>query len=147
MILTMLDRFLPGTERDLSGMVEVMTQAVTEYPLAAVAEACRCFMDGEVARENRFVPNAVELVTEVRRHLPPPPRDRNDIRDMRNLTIVPIGKPMPAGMQPAGMLSVDFGHGKIDLSRMSFTEQLKVLENKGLPKRVVAAPAMKRIGA
>lgn len=99
----MLERFLMDQRRDVSGEIGVLLRSVAEYPASAVIAACNAFKHGEIARDHRFPPNAVEFVIQVKRFLPPEPIDPE------------IGK-------YTGQIDADYGHGRIDMRRMTRAE-------------------------
>ncbi len=130
-ILDMLERFLMGRPQDIKAPLAVLLKAAAPYPLVAVAEACRAFSEAEVPRNNAFLLNAVEFVGEIKRHLPAV-HDPEDFRDMRNL--VAYRGELPPGMVPAGIVNVDFGAGKIDMTKLTFAEQERTLKTQKRPK-------------
>lgn len=146
-IISMLERFLMGQTRDISGPLGILLRSVEEYPLAAVVGACRAYAGGEVAgHNNSFVPNAVQFIVEVKRHVPLGVWDRSDLTDIRNLRPYPIGGLPPPGTVPLGPVSVDFGYGKIDMTKLTPKEQEAVFRNKRLPRGDSAVPRLKRMG-
>ncbi len=141
-ILEMLERFLVGRQSDINTLMSGFLGVAEEHSLAAVTEACYQYREGLVPGQNlNYYPNLVQFAAECRRHAGRAPIDPTDNRDMRQLVIYPQGGKPPPGTRPAGMLSIDFGHGKIDLSRMTHEQQEEVLRSKG--RNRLAGPAGK----
>ena len=137
-ILDMLERFLMGRPQDIKDPLAILLKAAHPYPLEAVAEACRAFSAAEVPRNNAFMINAVEFVGEIKRHLPAV-HDPEDWTDMRNL--VAYRGELPEGMVPAGIVNVDFGAGRIDMLKLSASEQIETLKSQRPPKRRIGYSA------
>jgi hypothetical protein len=149
LVLNMLEGWA-SSQNLTEGALRVFFAVVGPYPLVSVRVACLAFAAGEVeGRNNAYPPSSAELGAEVRRHLPADARDPNDSTDMRNLIAYPIGGKPPEGKVPAGLVSIDFGRGKIDLSRMTHAEQEATLRKQDAPERIrhdtIQRPALKRM--
>lgn len=116
---------------------------VAERSLEAVAMACRRLSAGEVPGVNIDFPPAAARLAEQARVFDEIIARRD--KPTQELVIVPIGAPMPEGMVPAGLLTVDFGHGRIDMRNRSHAEQEEILQNKGLPAGKTMLPGLKRM--
>lgn len=99
----MLERFLMDPKRDISGPLGVLLRSVQDCPAEAVISACEAFKSGELQRDHRFHPNAVEFMVQVKRFLPPEPDD-------------------PETGKYTGQIDADYGHGRIDMRRMTRAE-------------------------
>lgn len=136
----------PGSAASVTEFtVDAYLIAVEDIETEYVASACRSFLKGE---PRQYAPSASELATRAKLLMPPAPPDPHDMADMRNLTIVRQGMPIPAGLEPAGQVSVDFGHGRVSLLKLSYSEQEAVFAAKRLPKGkdMVKVRSMRRAG-
>lgn len=101
-------------------------RATEEFPLDAVRAACGEFMGARVARNNAFMPNAVEVVEQVRRFVRPAsgglPGD---------VIAVPIGAAYPPGYVSIGPREVDFGHGAVRMDHLYPRQKAVVLRMRG----------------
>jgi hypothetical protein len=124
--------------------VTAIAEATEGYCLEAVEKAAARFIAGEVERDNhRMPPSAAEIIPVVRMlHAAIEVRDADPDDDPSpRLVTYPIGAKPPPGTVPLGPIKVDFGHGSIDMSRMSPAEKDRVLRDGGVrriePGRVV----------
>lgn len=145
----MIEIMLAGFPASASGLTkhspEAYWMAVEQFPLKPIMDACRYFLRPGV---RAFAPSAQELAHVVEMMTPREP-DPDDPSDMRNLTSYPQGQPVPAGKVAAGMLMLDYGHGRIDVSRMEPSEIDAVMKSGGRTgdgKRQIPMPTMRKIG-
>lgn len=163
LIIKMLDTF-PAAANLGSESVLALARSTEGYSLEAVHLACLRFANGDVpGRDNpRMPPSASELVPQVkmidagikvrdgvRPELPPAPEGFR--RLPTGEIVVPIGVDIPEGFEPAGDVSVDFGHGNIDLRGKTRAEKEEIYRQGGLPpiKRIEGArplPRLQRMG-
>lgn len=120
LILDMLERFSPGQTRDIRPMLAVLCRSVEDLPLEAVAMGCDRFKSGVLPRNHAFAPNAVELVAEVTKWLPPEPR-------------IPLFN---------GLLSTNWGMGDVDLRGLTREQQERV---ESLPKTATGMREMRQL--
>lgn len=70
--------------------------------------------------------------------------------EREQLVIYPIGEEPPPPLVPLGPLKVDFGHGVIDMTKMSPAEKEAVILHSGLPptegERLGVMPRLRRLG-
>lgn len=145
----MIKVMLSGFPASASGLTEMSPEAywmaVEGFPLQAIKDACQYFLRPGA---RAFAPSASELAAVVQMMTPSEP-DPDDATDMRNLTGYPIGELPPPGMVPAGQVSIDYGHGRIDMLRLSHEEQERVFKTHRAPERIAAGtarPKIKRMG-
>lgn len=106
--------------------------ALDGYSIEAIERSVNQFIRGDVAtHDGRFAPSAAELSRNVRQW-----DDAIKVRDE------------PRQPLASGILSVDFGKGRIDMTKLTLAEQEEVLRTKEAP-RVSLGPGelrLKRLG-
>jgi hypothetical protein len=129
-------------------VVGAYLEAVAGYRVGALAHAVKRFSIGDVdGHNNAFPPSGAQLAQQTRLF--------DEV--MQSLEAAPgpklvsyrIGEEPPAGAVPLGPLSVDFGKGVIDMSKMTPAEKDLVFKHKGLPPADGALPfqpTLKKMG-
>lgn len=109
--------------------------AVSDCTLLGVQRACEGFLKGNVIDfNNDFAPTGPRLAEEARKwDEAKAAMDRLVSADRPKLVTYPMGSLPPPPMVPAGLMSIDFGDGTIDMSKLSHAEQEEVLRLKGRP--------------
>lgn len=136
MIVGLLGGFPSSQSQITEAVVSSYLMAVEDYSIEALRTACKRFLSGDVpGHNNSYVPNAPELAAQTRMFeslLHPVPAVET--------VHYGIGTLPPPGYEPLGPLSVDFGHGPIDMRHMSAAEKDEIFRNKGVSK-----PALKLV--
>lgn len=147
--LKMIRTMLAGFPSSASGITELTPaaylMALEGYSNQAVADACKYFL----RPSSRTYPPPANELAQIAEMMSGGAHDPDDATDMRNLTGYPIGELPPPGMVPAGQVSIDYGHGRIDMRRLSHEEQERVFKTHRAPERIAADPArpnIKRMG-
>lgn len=104
--------------------VKTYLDALEGYSLEAVERSVRQFITGKVqTHDGRFAPSTAELA-------------RNVAQWQDAIRIVEEARnPQPLA---SGILSVDFGRGPIDMTRLTFAEQEEVLRTGWAPGKSIA---------
>lgn len=144
MIATLLAGFPSSSVTEYT--VDAYLIAVEDIPSEVLGLAVRSYLKEMPARD--YAPNADKLQERCRAFMTAD-RDPTNVRDMRNLVTYPIGGSPPDGMVPAGILSIDFGdrRGRINMARLSHTEQERVMHGASPPKTITvgAVPKLQRM--
>lgn len=138
---TMLAGF-PGQSNITAATVMAYLLAVEHCSDEAIASACMAYLRHQVAdHDYQFAPTAAQLGHTASMFEP-----READPDLGDLIAYPIGADVPEGAVPLGPTSVDFGYGRIDMSRMSHAEKEETMRTKRLPGWA-SRPRIKRISA
>lgn len=122
-LLTTLGGFPFLAGRMDRALIDAYLAALSEFSAEAVALACRRFSDCDVPGwDPSRPPSAAQIVQQARLFT-----NLAEYKERPRLVAVPIGKPLPDGMRTLGPLSVNFGHGNIDMSGMTPDEKEEVL--------------------
>ena len=134
MVLRLFQRFPSLASKDQSSinmLVSGYTDGLAEYSVEAVTRACRDFAQGAVEGYNiEYPPTGPQMAARARLwHQALRPKE--DSPRLYN-----------------GLLSVDFGDGRIDLRGMTAEQQDAVLRNKGIPAQIAAGvtPKLHKLG-
>lgn len=126
----MLSGWVNTQSKITAATVKAYLQAVLDQPLDALREACREFGSGTLARDHGFPPSAAELADRTRfvagilARCKPKPEDE--------MVTYRLGEEPPPGFIALGPVTVDFGHGPIDMRDMHPREKQEVIARKGL---------------
>lgn len=116
--------------------------AVAECSIEAVKLACHDFASGRVeGRDKRWVPSGAEFAERVRLMDKAIARRDGTAPAIEETKVYRIGESPPAGYVPLGPVSVDFGHGRIDMKALSHKDKEYVLQHQRMPE-----PETKRVG-
>lgn len=113
--------------------IDAYVKALEPYSAKAVRQAVDRLVDGQVQRNNEFMPMAPEVAIQARMFHEIEQRLTGDPAE--KLVSYPIGAPVPEGYVPLGPLEVDAGHGKIDLRGLNHKDKEYVLTHHRLPPR------------
>lgn len=103
--------------------------ALEGYTVEAIARSVEQFISGRVEKhDGRFAPSTAELVRNVRQW------------DEAIKVVEEARNPRPLA---SGLLSVDFGAGRIDMTKLSLAEQDEVLRTKRLPQASIGPSGLR----
>lgn len=147
-ILTLLEGYRSSQVTD--EFIEACCRAAEPYSVEAVARACQRFADGDVPGHNSaFLFHAAQLAEQCRFF--------DDMLSRQadageQLVSYPIGALPPPGTVPLGPLDADFGHGRINMRKLSPADKEFVMTNGRLPPQRIgtdrpqlALPSLKRM--
>lgn len=130
------------------GQLDAMVEATAGCSLEALQRSVGQFMAGLVEEHNNAkMPSGGQLAANARQWdyaLSTVDADRP------RLVSYPMGSLPPKPMVPGGMISIDFGKGPIDMTRLTYAEQQEVMKTKTAPTRLIAGrveqPKLQRMG-
>jgi len=137
--------------------VDSYLAAVDGASLSAVMYACQNWSKRERVNP-AFPPSATELAAvaetfdamvasvEERRARSAIPSPDGYPRIGGGAIAVPSGMAMPAGYEPAGIVSMDWGHGRIDMRHMTAKQRDWVIHHRRLPATAEEVEAFERHG-
>jgi hypothetical protein len=142
---TLFSAFPTSQKGELAQIARTYLHAVQPYSIDAIESAVGEFVSGTVPEhDGKFVPTTAQLARRV--------RHREEIQTLlhgrKGSNVIPyrIGEKPPAGAVPCGIVSVDFGDGRIPLEDLTHEEREEVLRTgKRLPADKSLVQTMKRV--
>jgi hypothetical protein len=140
----MFSGFLSSLAKVTKGVISSYAETLEPYSLEVVTLACARFKDCDVPDQSReFAPSVAALADQCRLFRDAIAfRDRNKA-EREKIIVYPIGELPPPPAVPLGPISVDFGHGRIDMRDKTPAEREAIMQAKGLPPDAV--PQIKRM--